>query len=165
MKEREANAIIAVAKHSKAHSITDKFWRGVQKTDSCWLWTGSKQPNGYGYIHAKYNNAGRVNLKAHRVAYELLVGPIPDGLVIDHLCNNRGCVNPEHLRPSTNRDNVLRGASPCAKNAAKTHCKRGHSFSLDNTYVRPSGERECLTCRSIFKRALRSIGITEEIEQ
>ncbi len=78
---------------------------------------------------------------AHRVAYELAIGPVPDGLVVDHLCFNRACVRPGHLEPVTQQENVMR---------ARTHCRKGHEFTPENTYVRPGGtggiQRICRTC-------------------
>jgi hypothetical protein len=85
---------------------------------------------------------------AHRLAYQLLVGPIPEGLVIDHLCRNPPCQNPAHMECVTHRENTLRGASPHAMNARKTHCKRGHEFTFQNTYVDAKGCRSCLACRA-----------------
>jgi hypothetical protein len=84
----------------------------------------------------------------HRYAYEALVGPIPDGKQIDHLCRNRACCNPEHLEPVTIQENIRRGEGPQAINARKTHCIRGHALSGDNLYLVPkSGRRNCVICR------------------
>ena len=84
--------------------------------------------------------------KVERVAYEMVVGPIPDGLQIDHLCRVRNCVNPDHLEPVTPRENTMRGYSIQAQNARKTHCIHGHPFE-GNTYARPDGNRECAVCK------------------
>ena len=82
---------------------------------------------------------------AHRMIYELLVGPIPDGLEIDHLCRNRGCVNPGHMEPVTHRENLMRGDTVAAANPAKTHCIRGHPYDDENTY-RYGSHRYCRAC-------------------
>lgn len=129
-----------------------KFWPKVNTDGDCWLWTGTIDAGGYGRL--KYKGA---NLRAHRVAYEVAVGPIPDGLTIDHVCHNRDscsggktcphrrCVNPDHLTPATAVENMKRGHGPLVQER-KTHCKHGHEFSEENTYVYPNGHRRCLTC-------------------
>ncbi|TDD77726.1 HNH endonuclease [Actinomadura rubrisoli] len=87
----------------------------------------------------------RKNVVVHRFVYESLVGPIPEGLVLDHLCRVRACCNPAHLEPVTDRVNILRGASITAANARKTHCDHGHEFTSQNTY-RHRGRRLCRAC-------------------
>ncbi len=111
----------------------------------CWIFTGAKNGWGYGTV-----GITRTRMRGtHRVTYEALVGPIPAGLDIDHLCRVRACCNPEHLEPKTRRANVLCGETVAAANAAKTHCPRGHELSGDN--LAPdglrNGRRLCLTCR------------------
>lgn len=124
-----------------------RFWAKVKKTDECWLWTAAKIPAGYG----RFGLAGKT-VYAHRVAYELLVGPIPEGLVIDHLCNVTSCVNPDHLRAVTSKENVAR-SGVYERNATATHCKRGHEFTPENTLVRPT-QRQCRECwRAACRRA------------
>lgn len=115
------------------------FWTKVDKADGCWLWRGSIGKNGYGYFCR-----GPKRL-AHRYAYELLVGIIPYGLTLDHLCRNTGCVNPGHLEAVTIRENTLRGEGPSAVNAKKTHCPRGHEYNSENTYLY-RGHRHCKRC-------------------
>jgi hypothetical protein len=131
-------------------SVEGRFWSKVDKTGapyfglgSCWEWTAQRTPNGYGRFWP-----GSAGVLAHRWAYEALVGLIPEGLQLDHLCRNRGCCNPAHLEPVTNAENQRRGFGPPGLHARATHCKRGHEFTEENTYRRPSRShvRECLTC-------------------
>ncbi|PSJ29819.1 HNH endonuclease [Streptosporangium nondiastaticum] len=121
----------------------DRFLDKVTRTAGCWTWTGSVKPNGYGQFRV-----GKRVRTAHRVAYELAHGEIPDGLVIDHLCRRRDCVRPDHLEAVTQRINVRRGISSAAHRARQTHCCRGHAFDAANTYVAPNGTRKCRRCRA-----------------
>lgn len=138
--------------------VEQRFWAKVEASaDGCWNWTGSRNWKGYGFF--KVTNpppeAG-LSVGAHRIAYLMLVGPIPDGLQLDHLCRNRACVRPEHLEPVTNRENWNRGNTPSAVHARKTHCHVGHPLSGDNLYVAPAnGMRVCVTCRTARRRAWR----------
>lgn len=120
--------------------VADKI---AVQADGCWLWTGFVARNGYGRVRH-----GERIVRAHRHVYELLVGPIPDGLRLDHLCRVRHCVNPAHLEPVTHRENVLRGSSPIAQKAQQTHCIHGHRLDGGNLYVHPTdGTRKCRTCQ------------------
>ena len=120
-----------------------RFWLRVNKSEDCWNWTGSLNVGGYGHWQP---TKGTTSM-AHRYSYEQIVGPIPEGLVLDHLCRNRSCVNPEHLEPVTQRVNNLRGIGFAATRAAQTHCKWGHEFTLENTYVTKRNQRYCIACR------------------
>ena len=133
-----------MSKKGSAWNWPARFWEKVEKAGDadCWTWTGAKKNLGYGNV--RY--LGRV-LAAHRVAYELLIGPIPDGLVLDHLCRNPRCVNPAHLEPVTQQANTLRGEGRAAQQAKRTHCPAGHPYSPENTY-RLAGRRYCRACRS-----------------
>src|SRR5688572_13326968 len=125
--------------HQNRRPPAERFHdRYVVEPDGCWQWTGSFMPNGYGRLIVK-----RHTVLAHRFAYELLVGPIPAGLQIDHLCRNRACVNPAHLEPVTIKQNLLRSPiTNAARNAAKTRCLHGHEFTAANTYAY-RGQRHC----------------------
>lgn len=117
----------------------------------CWDWQGRLNNAGYGHMSVRYDE-GMKTVLAHRMSYEAFVGPIPDGLVIDHLCRNRTCVNPAHLEPVTSRENILRSPiAVAAKNARKTHCPQGHPYDGANLYVLPStGGRYCRACMSAY---------------
>jgi IS5 family transposase len=127
--------------------VLDRFVDKILLDDECWEWTGGKTL-GYGTFWV----AKGTRVKAHRFAYEWLVGPVPEGLSLDHLCRNRGCVNPAHLEPVTHRENVLRGEGRSAVNARKTHCKNGHPYSGDNVLIVSRGDgstfRKCRQCES-----------------
>lgn len=111
---------------------------------NCILWQGNTvETHGitYGIL------SGKAMVLAHRHAYEKEYGPIPDGLVIDHLCRVGLCVNPLHLEAVTNKENILRGYGAPAVNARKTHCHKGHEFSEENTHISPQNRRICKACR------------------
>lgn len=132
--------------------LGDVFWsrvHGPTVIDGCWNWIAGRISTGYGcFVH----NATRTNILAHRYAYMDLVGPIPAGLVIDHLCNNRICVNPGHLRLTTHRENILRGTGQSARNARKTHCKYGHPLDGPNLIIDHRDRRACRICKNIKRR-------------
>ena len=109
-----------------------KFWNRVDKTDSCWVWTGTRTGAQHDYGRFYLGNGKRIY--AHRFSYELHVGPIPEGLQLDHLCRNPPCVNPNHLEVVTSRENTVRGTSPSAKAARQTRCINGHDYNEANTY-------------------------------
>jgi hypothetical protein len=117
----------------------------------CWQWTGPLR-GGYGRAILQ-GGIGRREQLAHRSVWTLLVGYIPENMTLDHLCRNRGCVNPEHLELVTLRENILRGEGVAARRARQTHCKRGHAFTTENTYRYSNGRRECLTCRRNYRRS------------
>lgn len=118
----------------------NEFIIRFKKDAGCWVWIGSLRPNGYGIFY--FNG----KLTAHRVSYEVFNGPIPDGLVVNHKCRNRRCVNPDHLNTITDKENVLNGVGISVVNAKKTHCKYGHPFNKKNTYIKSDGARACVPC-------------------
>lgn len=122
-------------------ALDARFWAKVDKTDAgCWLWTGALNSRGYGCV----GRDGRRFL-THRYAYEALVGTIPEGLTIDHLCGVKACCNPEHLEPVSGAENTRRAR------ALLTHCPRGHEYTAENTYRNGAGHRYCREC-SLSKR-------------
>jgi hypothetical protein len=123
--------------------------------DGCWLWTGNTNRGGYGQTFQGFQALGTHKfVLAHRLMYELHKGPIPEGLQLDHLCRVRACVNPEHLEPVTNRENLMR--SPLTIVQVKSECIRGHPLSGDNLYWRKSGTRACRTCALGYGRKHRN---------
>lgn len=114
-----------------------------QAPSGCWEWLGYRNAENYGRCGFR----GKTGVGAHRAIYLLLIGPIPEGLHLDHLCRNHGCVNPLHLQPVTCRTNTLRGMTEAARNLAKTRCANGHPYDELNTYWRPDGARGCRECR------------------
>lgn len=131
-------------------ALPQRFWDKVRFTDSCWLWTAYIGATGYGKFRM-----GRTQL-AHRVAYAALIGPIPAGLTLDHLCRVKSCVNPAHLEPTTIRENNLRSPRSLISVAvAQTACINGHEFTEENTRTRRVNgrdQRECRTCVRARKR-------------
>lgn len=123
--------------------------RDIAET-GCWLWTGRISTNGYGQVQID-----RQPRNVHRVAYELLVGPIKDGLVIDHLCRVRHCFNPEHLEAVTQKTNINRGNTGMHE-LLKTHCPFGHPYVGENLFFGPNGSRRCRECSRINQRRYRA---------
>lgn len=121
------------AERIKARSVADEA--------GCWIWQCRVDRHGYGKI-----GINRTSKLAHRVSYETFVGPIPEGLQLDHLCRVRACVNPAHLEPVTHRENGRRGTGFAARCARKTHCPRGHAYDEANTRISPQGSRICRAC-------------------
>lgn len=119
----------------------------VFRGEPCWVWKGALSSAGYGRI-----TVAGVLMYAHRFGYELLVGKIPPGHEIDHLCRRRNCVNPNHLEAVTPGLNRLRGISPAAMNAQKTDCKNGHALTGPNLIIGPTGCRRCRECKRVYER-------------
>jgi hypothetical protein len=141
--------VTTLAEHNLAGPWRYRITQDVDVVENqCWLWRG--QLNGSGYGRTTY---GRSHEQlAHRLAYRLWVGEIPAGYTIDHLCRNRACVNPVHLEPVTNKENILRGEGVAARRARQTHCKRGHEFTPENTRTTAKGSRVCRTCQREARR-------------
>lgn len=142
---------------SEAQKLLERYSTPVTES-GCWLWEGACNPYGYGVVSVK----GR-RLMAHRVIYELMRGPIPEGLQTDHLCRVRCCVNPDHLEAVTSRENTLRGMSPPAILAKKMYCKRGHPLFGDNCKrIGARQERYCKACNRARMKARYYAALTSQ---
>lgn len=122
-------------------SLRASLERDFDRSEGCWIWNGPVASNGYGRVSWE----GR-RLYAHRASYETYVGPIPVGLVIDHLCRVPRCVNPTHLEPVTAKENTLRGEAPCIVLSRNGVCAKGHLAIPENTYYVKSGRHMCKPC-------------------
>lgn len=136
---------------------------------TCWIWTGSCLPSGYGTLGRSLHNK-HVNLYAHRLSYEIHKGPIPDGLHIDHLCRVRSCVNPAHLEAVTSLENNARGFGIPAENSRKRSCQYGHKFTFIERYKYRSDGRRCRMCqllreRMVTRKRLATIHIQQLLEK
>ena len=131
-----------------AKTVAERFWEKVDATGVCWEWTASRNQR-WSYGQFRLNER---TCRAHRVAYELLVGPIPEGLDLDHLCRNRACVNPDRLEPVTRAENLRR--SPITTHN-RTHCPHGHPYSPENTHRDRHGMRFCKACWKRHRKAKR----------
>ena len=137
----------------KARSVLERFAEKVALTDSgCIEWLAGGNGIGYGVMRLSPVD-GHKKTYAHRWSYEYHVGPIPDGLVLDHLCRNPPCVNPAHLEPVTQVENLRRGEGWSGENARKTHCPEGHPYEASNTRIRKDGSRACRECMRARDRA------------
>jgi hypothetical protein len=143
-----------------------RFWSKVRRGDVCWNWTGAIGSGGYGNFYAGGGRTERRTMGAHHYAYELLVGPVPEGKCLDHLCRNRRCVNPDHLEVVTRGENVLRGDGDLARAARASHCKHGHEFTPENTHINAKGWRCCRTCwrRRARESVAREFGLEAQLE-
>ena len=130
-----------------------RFWSKVEQTADCWEWTAAKDRRGYGKVQVN----GRAWL-AHRWAYESTVAVVPEGMELDHLCRNPGCVRPDHLEPVTHAENVRRGQGGHLNNwqRRKTYCPQGHPLNDANVFHDKQGWRHCRTCHNARNRRRRA---------
>ncbi len=142
----------------------DRFWRFVDRgeDDECWPWKGGLAGGGYGTFRYRKSDGTTGKVAAHRFAYEVMVGPIPQGLEVDHVrskgCKLRSCVNAvSHLEPVTQIENLRRADGVGSLNSRKTHCINGHEFTAENTRL-ARGWRQCRTCERGRKRTARELG-------
>lgn len=127
----------------RLHDLAD-----VKGPEDCWIWQGCTDRGGYGLFTGERGHPIPYMSMAHRWSYYAAVGPVPDGLELDHLCNVRACINPAHLEPVTRQENQRR------RSERQTHCKWGHEFTDQNTYIHAtSGARVCRRCQANRQRA------------
>lgn len=127
----------------------ERFLANVdQQPDGCWLWKAGRTGTGYGAFYLR----PRRQVRTHRYAYETFVGPIPEGLDLDHLCRVRHCCNPEHLEPVTRRENLIRGETLIARQVRVVECPNGHPYTPENTMRYQGTSRKCRTCHNERRR-------------
>lgn len=143
---------LKVASHVRGGSNEERFWPKVEPTGFCWIWKGSLGRHGHGYFNLGADE-NRRGVAAHKFAYETLVGIVPDGLELDHLCRNPPCVNPDHLEPVTHAENLRRGFAPSNVINRRQVCGEGHDISKpEQVYVTKSGRRTCKKCTARRQR-------------
>lgn len=157
---RHSDPLVVLRRERSLGAVDERFYANVSEPNKqgCLLWKGTISPQGYGRF-----TVDGVQKSAHCVAYEMIVGPIPENYQLDHLCHSndvqcvggngckhRRCVNTAHLEPVTSRENTIRGNGPTAINASKTHCIRNHPFNEKNTYFY-KGWRRCRPCKKFYR--------------
>ena len=137
---------------------------GSHRGEACVDWVGALNNYGYGIVHLRKGPGGMVLV--HRIAWESARGAIPGGMVIDHLCRNRRCVNVDHLEVVTRGENTLRGLTAASGHDATRCCSSGHAWTPENTYIRPTGFRACRQCNAdLQRRKYAATNATERAEE
>ncbi|MDX3637697.1 HNH endonuclease signature motif containing protein [Streptomyces europaeiscabiei] len=152
---KRSGTFVPLITHSRQTPFEKVMGRTDKQPDGCWLYTGALMKDGYARVK---DTSTDYALLTHRVVYEQLVGPVPEGLVLDHLCRVRHCVNPQHLEPVTVLENNQRGVR--ARLGERTHCAEGHEFTPENTVPQRRKRKSgvtltpvCRTCRNAYYRA------------
>lgn len=134
----------------KTQKLTSiRLVNGIQVINGCWEWQLGKSADGYGQTFT-WDGTSSSTVRAHRLAYETFIGPIPKELVLDHLCRNKICINPDHLEPVTVKENTRRGKV----GILKTHCSKGHKYTKENVVFR-ADKRSCRRCSVIRQKRAR----------
>lgn len=128
-----------------ARPIGERLAEKYEVDGGCWIFTGSTGSHGYGQLSLTRSDGRQTVALAHRLAYETWIGPIPEGMQVDHLCRRPTCIRPEHLEAVPQRINILRSDAPSAIAWRTNRCSRGHD--LEHAYVSPQGHRRCRVCR------------------
>lgn len=131
-------------------SPEERFWAKVRKTHTCWLWLGHLDKDGYGNIRV-----GLHRIMAHRFSYKLYYSFIDPNLTINHLCENKSCVNPTHLELISLKGNLMYSDTPAKRNSEKIFCNRGHLLSGYNLYLPKNGSRQCKRCKTLIMQRIR----------
>lgn len=161
--EMECSGVVRRRKGTN-HTVKERFMAMVSFVGECWIWDGKKEKFGYGRFSIRDKE-----FAAHRVAYTIFKGDISDGLVLDHIkekCGNPSCVNPDHLEPVTQHENLMRGNTFQARNSRKTHCPKGHSYGAPKNGVRKCAECSRQRCREYKARiAVRTspVGLVRDV--
>lgn len=138
--------------YKNAANPEERFWAKVDKSGDCWIWAPGKPGAGYGHFFPG-SYSGAKSILAHRYAYELQHGPLPEGQHLLHKCNNRRCVNPAHLQPATEQENTDNGNDRTRSGSGpQAACKHGHAYTVSNTYTAPNGTWFCRQCKAQTQR-------------